>query len=96
MAKQFRFEKDKFAAMDLTSMASDMAKSARAAECPMHLEARVRKLGRRLFYGGIITPPGMARIVSQVQRILITRRSLREPEIQQSLWYSPDASQITL
>jgi len=71
MAKQFRFEKDKFAAMDLMSMASDMAKPARAAECPMHLEARVRKLGRAPILGRHHHTTLAWRIVSQVQRIPI-------------------------
>ena len=43
-AKQFRFEADKFAAAHLTALASEQVKPARAAECPVHLEARVNKI----------------------------------------------------
>lgn len=43
-AKQFRFEADKFGAAQLTPLASDLVKPARAAECPVHLEARVSKM----------------------------------------------------
>ncbi|SAL05026.1 hypothetical protein AWB81_06988 [Caballeronia arationis] len=45
-AKQFHFEKDKFEAADFTSMPSELVKTARVAECPMHLEARVRQIHR--------------------------------------------------
>jgi flavin reductase (DIM6/NTAB) family NADH-FMN oxidoreductase RutF len=38
-AKQFRFEKDKFAASGLTPMTSEMIKPARVAECPMQLDS---------------------------------------------------------
>lgn len=43
-AKQFRFEKDKFAASGLTPMISEMIKPARVAECPMQMEAYVHRL----------------------------------------------------
>jgi flavin reductase (DIM6/NTAB) family NADH-FMN oxidoreductase RutF len=43
-AKQFRFEADKFAAAGLTPLASELVKSARAKECPVHMEARVIRL----------------------------------------------------
>jgi flavin reductase (DIM6/NTAB) family NADH-FMN oxidoreductase RutF len=45
-AKQFRFEKDKFAAAGLTPMPSEIVQPARAEECPVHMEARVTKLHR--------------------------------------------------
>jgi flavin reductase (DIM6/NTAB) family NADH-FMN oxidoreductase RutF len=45
-AKQFRFEKHKFEAAGLTSMASEMVKPMRAKECPVHMEARVTKMHR--------------------------------------------------
>ena len=43
-AKQFRYEADKFGAAQLTQLASDLVRPARAAECPVHLEARVSKM----------------------------------------------------
>jgi flavin reductase (DIM6/NTAB) family NADH-FMN oxidoreductase RutF len=43
-AKQFRFEKDKFAAAGLTPLASEIVKPSRAAECPIHMEAKVLAL----------------------------------------------------
>ena len=45
-AKQFSYEKNKFEAGDFTPLASEIVKPARIAECPMHLEARVRHLHR--------------------------------------------------
>jgi flavin reductase (DIM6/NTAB) family NADH-FMN oxidoreductase RutF len=45
-AKQFRFEADKFGASELTQLASELVKPARAMECPVHMEARVIKLHR--------------------------------------------------
>jgi len=45
-AKQFRFEKDKFGAAGLTELASEVVKPARARECPVQMEARVRHLHR--------------------------------------------------
>ena len=47
-SKQFHFEREKFDAAGLTPMASELVKPARAAECPVHMEAVVRavhKLG---------------------------------------------------
>ncbi|HEX7663417.1 MAG TPA: flavin reductase family protein [Polyangiaceae bacterium] len=43
-AKQFHFEGDKFAAAGFTPLASELVKPSRVQECPVHLEARVRKL----------------------------------------------------
>jgi hypothetical protein len=40
--KQFHFERDKFQAAGLTPMESELVKPARASECPVHMEARVR------------------------------------------------------
>jgi len=45
-AEQFRFEKDKFEIAGLTPITSDLVRPARAAQCPVHLEARVNKLHR--------------------------------------------------
>jgi len=45
-AKQFRFEADKFAAAQLTRLASELIRPARVMECPVHLEARVTRLHR--------------------------------------------------
>ena len=45
-AKQFRFEADKFAAAQLTQLASELIRPARVMECPVHLEARVTRLHR--------------------------------------------------
>jgi flavin reductase (DIM6/NTAB) family NADH-FMN oxidoreductase RutF len=45
-AKQFRFEADKFGASELTPLASELVKPVRAMECPIQLEARVKKLHR--------------------------------------------------
>jgi hypothetical protein len=39
--QQFRFEPHKFAATELTPLASEAVKPARARECPVHMEARV-------------------------------------------------------
>ncbi|MDR5827938.1 flavin reductase family protein [Caballeronia sp. LP006] len=44
--KQFRFEKCKFEEAGFTQLASDCVKPYRVAECPMHLEARVRHIHR--------------------------------------------------
>jgi flavin reductase (DIM6/NTAB) family NADH-FMN oxidoreductase RutF len=41
-SKQFHFEREKFSAAGLTPMESELVKPARAKECPVHLEARVR------------------------------------------------------
>ncbi|MFM0227365.1 flavin reductase family protein [Paraburkholderia dipogonis] len=43
-AKQFRFEKCKFDVAGLSQLASEQVKPLRAAECPVHLEARVRHI----------------------------------------------------
>jgi len=43
-AKQFRFEKDKFGAAGLTPRPSEVVRPARVAECPVQMEARVRRL----------------------------------------------------
>jgi flavin reductase (DIM6/NTAB) family NADH-FMN oxidoreductase RutF len=43
-AKQFRFEKKKFEVSGLTPIPSERVKPARVRECPVHLEARVRKM----------------------------------------------------
>lgn len=40
--KQFRFEREKFDAAGLTPLASELVRPARAKECPVHMEARVR------------------------------------------------------
>jgi flavin reductase (DIM6/NTAB) family NADH-FMN oxidoreductase RutF len=40
--KQFHFEKCKFEEAGLTQLASECVKPLRAAECPIHMEARVR------------------------------------------------------
>jgi flavin reductase (DIM6/NTAB) family NADH-FMN oxidoreductase RutF len=45
-ANLFRFEADKFAAAQLTRLASDLVKPMRALECPVQLEARVARLHR--------------------------------------------------
>lgn len=58
-AKQFRFEKNKFAPADLSPIESELVRPFRAAECPVQIEARVIKLheltGERLGHlgGGI-------------------------------------------
>jgi len=55
-AEQFRFEKDKFEIAGLTPIRSELVRPARAAQCPVHLEARVNKLhrmgGEKLRLGG--------------------------------------------
>jgi flavin reductase (DIM6/NTAB) family NADH-FMN oxidoreductase RutF len=43
---QFRYEKDKFKASQLSELASDLIKPARVAECPFQLEARVLSIQR--------------------------------------------------
>jgi flavin reductase (DIM6/NTAB) family NADH-FMN oxidoreductase RutF len=43
-AAQFRFVADKFAAAGLTPLASELVQPARAQECSVHMEARVRRL----------------------------------------------------
>ncbi len=43
-AKQFRSEKDKFKAAGLTPIPSELVKPSRAQECPIHMEAKVRRL----------------------------------------------------
>jgi flavin reductase (DIM6/NTAB) family NADH-FMN oxidoreductase RutF len=43
-AKQFRTEKDKFAASGLSRRASEVVRPSRAAECPIQMEARVLSL----------------------------------------------------
>lgn len=41
---QFRFEPDKFAAGDLTPIASEIVDAPRVKECPVQMEARLRKI----------------------------------------------------
>ncbi|MGA8144060.1 MAG: flavin reductase family protein [Candidatus Acidiferrales bacterium] len=41
-AKQFHFEPEKFGVAGLTPVSSELVKPARAKECPVHMEARVR------------------------------------------------------
>ena len=43
---QFRFVADKFKAAGLSSLASEIVKPARIAECPVQMEARVNRLHR--------------------------------------------------
>jgi flavin reductase (DIM6/NTAB) family NADH-FMN oxidoreductase RutF len=43
-ARQFRFEKDKFGAAGLASIASELVTPLRAADCPIQMEARVNRL----------------------------------------------------
>lgn len=45
-AKQFHYEHCKFEASGLTPMPSEVVRPLRAAECPVHMEARVMKLHR--------------------------------------------------
>jgi len=45
-AKQFRYEHQKFEASGLTPLPSEVVQPMRAAECPVHMEARVVKLHR--------------------------------------------------
>lgn len=45
-AKQFRSEKDKFKAAQLTELASELVRPVRVAECPFQLEARVLSIHR--------------------------------------------------
>lgn len=45
-AKQFHYEHQKFEASGLTPMPSEVVQPMRAAECPVHMEARVVKLHR--------------------------------------------------
>jgi flavin reductase (DIM6/NTAB) family NADH-FMN oxidoreductase RutF len=44
--KQFHYEPEKFDAAGLTPMASELVKPARAEQCPVHMEARVRACTR--------------------------------------------------
>lgn len=43
-ARQFRFEKDKFGAAGLASIAGELVTPLRAADCPIQMEARVNRL----------------------------------------------------
>jgi flavin reductase (DIM6/NTAB) family NADH-FMN oxidoreductase RutF len=45
-AKQFHYEACKFEAAGLTPLASELVKPSRAGECPVQMEARVRRLHR--------------------------------------------------
>lgn len=45
-AKQFRFEKEKFDAANLTPLPSESVQPKRAKECPVHMEACVTKMHR--------------------------------------------------
>lgn len=45
-ARQFRYEKQKFKAAQLTEIASEVVRPFRVAECPFHLEARVLSIHR--------------------------------------------------
>jgi flavin reductase (DIM6/NTAB) family NADH-FMN oxidoreductase RutF len=66
--KQFHFEPEKFDAAGLTPMASELVKPARAKECPVHMEARVRAMhkmgGTRLeqLGGGVAAEVEVARV----------------------------------
>lgn len=42
--KQFHFEPDKFAAGSFTPMAAELVAAPRVSECPVHLEARMRRI----------------------------------------------------
>jgi flavin reductase (DIM6/NTAB) family NADH-FMN oxidoreductase RutF len=65
---QFHFENEKFDAAGLTPMASEVVKPARAAECPVHMEARVRAMhdlgGERLdqLGGGVAAEVEVVRV----------------------------------
>jgi len=67
-AKQFRYEPDKFKVAQLTPLASELVKPARAMECPVQLEARVARLhkmgGERLkqLGGGIAAEVEVMRV----------------------------------
>jgi flavin reductase (DIM6/NTAB) family NADH-FMN oxidoreductase RutF len=68
-SEQFRFKPRKFAAAELTPLASDVVGPARAKECPpVHMEARVTALhqlnGEKLseFGGGMAAEVDVARV----------------------------------
>jgi flavin reductase (DIM6/NTAB) family NADH-FMN oxidoreductase RutF len=45
-AKQFRYQKDKFAAANLTPGPSDLVRPSRVSDCPVQMEAHVHRLHR--------------------------------------------------
>ena len=67
-AKQFHYESEKFEAAGLTQLRSELIEPARVEECPVQLEARVRKLhalrGERLesVGGGIAAEVEIVRV----------------------------------
>ncbi|HEV2501288.1 MAG TPA: flavin reductase family protein [Terriglobia bacterium] len=67
-AKQFHFEREKFDAAGLTPGESELVKPARAMECPVHMEARVRAVhqlgGERLeqLGGGVAAEVEVVRV----------------------------------
>lgn len=75
-AKQFRTEKDKFAASGFSRLKSDIVKPARALECPVQMEARVLDLhvmaGEKLkrLGGGIVATIEILRVHADEQFLM--------------------------
>jgi flavin reductase (DIM6/NTAB) family NADH-FMN oxidoreductase RutF len=85
-AKQFRFEADKFGAANLTQLASDLVKPARAMECPVQMEARVVKLHRMSGEKLIQLGGGVAAEVEIVRVHVATEFVLGENYIDPAKW----------
>ena len=85
-AKQFRFEKDKFAAACLTPLASEVVKPERIAQCPIQMEARVNRVhtleGRKLkeIGGGVAAEVEILRVHASAEF------TVRENHIDPAKW----------
>lgn len=91
-ARKFRYERDKFAAAELTAIPSEVVKPARVAECPVHMEARVcavhRLTGERLCQigGGVAAEVEILRV--HVDEDLVLKDKYIDPAKWSPLIYS--------
>jgi len=75
-AAQFRYEKDKFKAAQLSELTSDLVRPTRVAECPFQLEARVLSLRRiggeklRSLGGGVAAEIEIVRVHADPEFVL--------------------------
>jgi flavin reductase (DIM6/NTAB) family NADH-FMN oxidoreductase RutF len=92
-AKQFRTEKDKFAAGGFTRRDSEIVKPSRAAECPIQMEAKVLSLHEmggaklRVLGGGIVAIVEIVRVHAD-ESLLIDGSDHIDPEKWSPLVYN--------
>jgi flavin reductase (DIM6/NTAB) family NADH-FMN oxidoreductase RutF len=91
-AKRFHYEKDKFDAADFSSLSSEVVRPDRIAECPVHLEARVRHIhhmgGARLeeLGGGVAAEVEIVRV--HADRAFVQNGKYIDPEKWSPLIYN--------